>query len=44
MAMTLTYLSYKEQEWAKDQPFSHGEPLKVLRGMHLHVFTDAVRT
>ena len=44
MAMVLTYLSYKEQEWAKDQPFSHGEPLKVLRGMHLHVFPDAVRT
>lgn len=44
MEMLLTFLNYKEQEWAQDQLFSHGEPLKILQGMHLHVFPDAVRT
>ncbi len=44
MAMMLTYLSYKEQEYAQEQPFSHSEPLKVLQGMHLHGFPDAMNT
>jgi len=38
------YLSHKEQEWAQDEEFSHGEPLKVLRPFHLHVYTDALHT
>jgi LmbE family N-acetylglucosaminyl deacetylase len=38
------YLSYKEQEWAADEAFSRGEPLKVLRGLHLHGYPDAVNT
>ncbi len=38
------YLSYKEQEWAKGENFSHGEPLKVLRPFHLHVYPDALNT
>ncbi len=38
------YLSYKEQEWAKDGDFSHGEPLKVLRPFHLHVYPDALHS
>jgi LmbE family N-acetylglucosaminyl deacetylase len=44
MAMLHMYLNYKEQEFAKDEPFSHGEPLKVLRTLHLHVYPDAWRT
>lgn len=36
------YLSFKEQEWAKDEEFSHGEPLKVLRPFHLHFYPDAL--
>jgi LmbE family N-acetylglucosaminyl deacetylase len=38
------YLSYKEQDWAKDKEFSHGEPLKVLRRLHLHFYPDALNT
>ena len=38
------YLGYKEQEWAKDEEFSHGEPLKVLRPFHLHAYPDALNT
>jgi LmbE family N-acetylglucosaminyl deacetylase len=38
------FLDYKEQEYAKDEPFSHGEPLKVLRTSHLHVNTDTLHT
>lgn len=34
-------LDYKERETAADLPFSHGEPLKVLRSRHLHVYPDA---
>jgi len=37
-------LDFKEQEYTKDEDFSHGEPLKVLRGFHLHVYPDAIRT
>jgi N,N'-diacetylchitobiose non-reducing end deacetylase len=44
MQMLHMALSYKEQENAKDAVFSHGEPLKVLRGVHLHVYPDAIRT
>jgi len=38
------YLSYKEQEYAKDKEFSHAEPLKVLRRLHLHFYPDALKT
>ena len=38
------YLNHKEQEWAKDKEFSHGEPLKVLRPFHLHAYPDALNT
>jgi LmbE family N-acetylglucosaminyl deacetylase len=38
------YLSYKEQEWAQEEEFSHGEPLKVLRRLHLHGYPDALNT
>lgn len=38
------YLSYKEQEWAQDKAFSHGEPLKILRRLHLHFYPDALNT
>ncbi len=38
------YLSYKEQEWAEQEDFSHGESLKVLRPFHLHVYPDALNT
>jgi LmbE family N-acetylglucosaminyl deacetylase len=44
MQNLLAYLDYQEQEYAQAQPFSHGEPLKVLRGMHLHVFPEAWKT
>ncbi len=38
------YLSYKEQKWANDKEFSHGEPLKVLRPFHLHAYPNALNT
>jgi LmbE family N-acetylglucosaminyl deacetylase len=44
MRMLLTFLDIKEHEYAKSQPFSLGEPLKVLRGFHLHGYPEAVRT
>jgi LmbE family N-acetylglucosaminyl deacetylase len=44
MQMLHMALDFKEQEYAKDETFSHGEPLKVLRGFHLHVYPDALRT
>jgi LmbE family N-acetylglucosaminyl deacetylase len=44
MQMLHMALSFKEQEYAKDEEFSHGEPLKVLRGFHLHVYPEAIRT
>jgi LmbE family N-acetylglucosaminyl deacetylase len=44
MAMLKIFLDYKEQEYALQSDFSHGEPLKVLQPMHLHVYPDAWRT
>jgi N,N'-diacetylchitobiose non-reducing end deacetylase len=44
MQMLHLMLDIKEQEFAQDEPFSHGEPLKVLRGFHLHGYPDAIRT
>ena len=44
MHMLHTALTFKEQEYAQEHSFSHGEPLKVLRGMHLHVYPDAIST
>jgi len=37
-------LDLKEQEYAKDGNFSHGEPLKVVKGLHLHVYPEAWKT
>jgi LmbE family N-acetylglucosaminyl deacetylase len=37
-------LDRKEREYAADKQFSHGEPLKVLRPLHLHGYPQAVRT
>jgi LmbE family N-acetylglucosaminyl deacetylase len=44
MQMLHMALDFMEQEYAKDEAFSHGEPLKVLRSMHLHVYPDAWKT
>ena len=44
MRMLLTFLDIKEHEYAKSQPFTLGEPLKVLRGFHLHGYPEAVQT
>ena len=44
MQMLLMMLDLKEQEFAKDELFSHGEPLKVLRGFHLHGYPEAIHT
>jgi LmbE family N-acetylglucosaminyl deacetylase len=44
LRMLLLFLEHKEQECARDKPFSHGEPLKVLRGFHLHGYPDAITT
>jgi LmbE family N-acetylglucosaminyl deacetylase len=37
-------MEYLERQWAKDEPFSHGEPLKVLspRRLHGNLDPDAV--
>lgn len=37
-------LDLKEQEFASKEPFSHGEPLKIMRGLHLHVYPQAIYT
>jgi LmbE family N-acetylglucosaminyl deacetylase len=44
MRMLHMMLDIKEQEYAKDLTFSHGEPLKVLRGFHLHGYPEAWKT
>lgn len=44
MNMLHMALDFKEQEFAKEESFSHGEPLKVLRGFHLHGYPDALHT
>ena len=44
MLILLTMLEIKEAEFASDHPFSHGEPLKVLRGLHLHGYPQAIST
>jgi LmbE family N-acetylglucosaminyl deacetylase len=41
LVMLKMFLDYKEQEYAQQSDFTHGEPLKVLRPMQLHVFPDA---
>ena len=40
----LQFLAYQEREYARDKPFTAGEPLKVLRTLHLHGFSQAVYT
>jgi LmbE family N-acetylglucosaminyl deacetylase len=37
-------LEVKESEFAKDEAFTFGEPLKVLRGFHLHGYPQAINT
>jgi LmbE family N-acetylglucosaminyl deacetylase len=37
-------LDLKEQEFAQEKPFSHGEPLKALRSFHLHGYPQAMQT
>jgi LmbE family N-acetylglucosaminyl deacetylase len=44
MALLHMFLDYKEQEYAIDEPFSHGEPLKALRPFHLHGYPEAWKT
>ena len=44
MQMLHLALDFKEQEYAGEKDFSHGEPLKVLRPFHLHVYPDAIQT
>ncbi|MEW6718707.1 MAG: PIG-L deacetylase family protein [Chloroflexota bacterium] len=44
MALLHMFLEFKEQEWAKEEAFSHGEPLKVLRTLHLHGYPQALHT
>ena len=44
MASHLQFLAYQEQKYARDKPFAAGEPLKVLRTLHLHGFQEAVYT
>jgi len=44
MQMLLMFLNFKEEAYAQNHSFSHGEPLKVLRGLHLHGYPDAIHT
>lgn len=44
MAMLHAYVDLKEQEVARDQPYTHGEAHKVLRTLHLHGFPQAMNT
>jgi hypothetical protein len=44
MQMLLMYLRVKEQEYAANELFTHGEAFKVLRGFHLHRYPDAINT
>jgi LmbE family N-acetylglucosaminyl deacetylase len=44
MQLLHAFLDIKEREYAKDEAFSYGEPLKVLRGFHLHGYPDAIHT
>lgn len=44
MDRLLGFLDFKEMEFAKDEPFAYGEPLKVLRGFHLHGYPQALYT
>ena len=37
-------LEVKEAEFAKEEAFTWGEPLKVLRGFHLHGYPQAITT
>jgi LmbE family N-acetylglucosaminyl deacetylase len=44
MTLLHLYLDYLEQKYAKDDKFSHGEPLKVLRTSQLHGSPDTWRS
>jgi len=44
MQMLLMFLNHKEEKYAQNDSFSHAEPLKVLRSIHLHGYPDAVHT
>ncbi len=44
MENLLAFLDYKEQECAQDKPFQYGEPLKVLKTLHLHGYPQAMYT
>ncbi len=44
MAGLIQMLEYKAAEFARDESFSHGEPLKVLRTLHLHGYPQAIST
>ena len=44
MEMLHRVVDMKEQEFAREKDFSHGEPLKLLRGFHLHGYPQAVST
>ncbi len=37
-------LNLKEEEFAREQPFAYGEPLKILRAFHLHGYPQAIST
>lgn len=40
----LKLLEYKSREFAKNKDFEYGEPLKILRTMHLHGYPQAIST
>ncbi len=40
----LKFLEFKGKESAKDEPFLYGEPLKVLKTLHLHGYPQAINT
>lgn len=44
MGLLHMFLDYKEQEYAINESFSHGEPLKALRPLHLHGYPEAWKT
>lgn len=44
MQMLHAMLEIKESEFAQDQGFRYGEPLKVLRSFHLHGYPQAIST
>ncbi len=44
MENLLKFLEFKEKECAQDSPFEYGEPLKVLKTLHLHGYPQAMHT